>query len=220
MLPRANFSESGFGRILPILCLAFAAAGCQKTDEVATKSSASPTAAREAAKATPKPVGRVTVEHGLDADASSVNQQPQTISVEDLLAMRNKVGAKVDLAAFHDRRIAPFETTTFEIEGVIKNIKHEKDGDYYLVLQGKTGAEAVVEVPDPKLCAGSPLLPKIQAARDALGERYKPTDTPKNLNEKITIDGVGFFGSRRKAGSGSFGSSVRLMPGTGVKFEK
>jgi len=162
--------------------------------------------------------GRVAIEHGLDRDVSQVNTTPQTITVEDLLATRDKGTQKVDLDKFHDRRVAPFETTTFEVKGTIKNIKHEKDGDFYFVLQGKSGAQAVIEVPDPELCKGSPLLPEITAARKDLDTRYHPTATPQNLNEEITVDGVGFLGSRRKKGSGSFGSSVRLMPGTGVKF--
>jgi len=214
---------AGSPRLFPIAVTALVLIGCGSSGG----SDPAPAAPEKVAKAEtpqpagePKKVGRVTVEHGLDGDVSKVNLRPQPITVEDLLAIRDQVGKTADLDANHDRRIGPFETTTFEVEGTIKNIKHEKDGDFYLVLQGKSGAQAVVEVPDPKLCIGSPLLSKIRETRDALDSRYKPTDTPKDLNEKITIDGVGFFGSKRKAGSGGFGSSVRLMPGTGVKFEK
>lgn len=162
--------------------------------------------------------GRVPVEHGLDADVSRVNSTPVKITVEELLATRDRGTQSIDLAAYHERRVAPFETTTYEVTGTIKNIKHEKDGDFYFVLQGTSGKQAIIEVPDPSLCKGSPLLPAISAAREALEKRYHPTDKPKDLNEEITVDGVGFLGSRRKKGSGSFGSSVRLMPGTGVKF--
>lgn len=210
------FSRAGLA-IAPCLCIiAVLATGCSSSGpsapSVAVKVSPAQTAA---VKSGP---GRVPVEHGLDADAVKVDQTPKVISVEELLATRDKGTSKIDLSAYHDKRVAPFETTTFEITGKIKNIKHEKDGDYYFVLEGKSGAQAVVEVPDPKLCQGSPLLSKITAARTDLERRYHPTEKPRDLNEEITVDGVGFLGSRRKKGSGGFGSSVRLMPGTGVKF--
>jgi hypothetical protein len=163
---------------------------------------------------------RIAVQHGFDADASKVDTTPRKITVEQLLATRNQIGQKIDLAAYKNRRFAPFETTTYEVTGTVKSIKHEKDGDFYFVLKGDSGAEAVIEVPDPALCKGSPLLPEITNARDALNKRYHPTENVQPLNEQITVDGVGYLGSRRKAGSGSFGSSVRLMPGTGVKFRE
>jgi hypothetical protein len=161
---------------------------------------------------------RISVQHGYDADAAKVDPSPKTITIEALLATRNLSNRKIDLAQYKNRRAAPFETTTFAVTGSIKSIKHEKDGDYYMVIKGKSGAEAIVEVPDPSLCKGSPLLSEIKAARASLEKRYHPTDEVQSLNEEITVDGVGFLGSRRKPGSGSFGSSVRLMPGTGVKF--
>ena len=162
--------------------------------------------------------GRVAVEHGQDEDVSKVDKFPKVTTVENLLATRDKGTSGLDLAKYHNRRVAPFETSTYEVTGTIKSIKHEKDGDYYFVLKGETGKEAIIEVPDPKLCSGSPLLPEITAAREALEKRYHPTDKVKEVNESITVDGVGFLGSRRKKGTGDFGSSVRLMPGTGIKF--
>ena len=201
--------------VLAILFGLLSAAGCASKS---TQASVSPT---QAATAKPTPVKdgpRVAVQHGFDADASKVNPAPQQISVEELLAMRDRTGGKIDLANYKERRVAPFETTTFEVTGSIKSIKHEKDGDFYMVLKGKSGAEAVVEVPDPALCKGSPLLPQITTAREMLEKHYHPTEKPQALDEEITVDGVGFLGSRRKRGSGSFGTSLRLMPGTGVKF--
>jgi hypothetical protein len=195
---------------------ALAIAGCGSKREP-NANPLSNTAAAQAAPAKKGP-GRIGVEHGLDADVAKVDQTPQPISVEQLLAFRDRGTGKINLDNYHARRVAPFETTTFEVAGTIKYIKHEKDGDFYFALQGKSGAQAIIEVPDPKLCVGSPLLPRIAAARRDLEKRYHPTETPRNLNEEITVDGVGFLGSRRKPGSGSFGSSVRLMPGTGVKF--
>ncbi len=165
-----------------------------------------------------KSPGRVQVEHGLDQDVAKVDLTPKPVTIEQLLATRDQGTSKIDLAAYHDRRVEPFETSTFEVKGTIKGIVHEKDGDFYFVMKGKSGTEAVIEVPDPKLCQGSPLLPAIQATRTALEKKYHPDSNYKELNEVITVDGVGFLGSRRKKGSGTFGSSVRLMPGTGVKF--
>jgi hypothetical protein len=132
--------------------------------------------------------------------------------------MRKKIGDDIELSSYPNKRIAPFETSTFQIDATIKSIKHEKDGDFYFVIQGDSGAEAVVEVPDPALCKGSPLLPDIEKARQALFDKFHPTDTNQAVNAKATIVGVGYLGTRKHKGSGSFGTSARLMPGIGVSF--
>jgi hypothetical protein len=106
------------------------------------------------------------------------------------------------------------------VKGTLKSVVHRKDGDYYLVMEGKSGAAAVIEVPDPKLAAGSPILKEIKATRDEIERKYHPTDTKKEINEPATIEGVGFYGWKGKPGAGGHGSAPRLMPGTGFKSGK
>ncbi len=156
---------------------------------------------------------RVDVKHAIDPDAKDIDQTPKDISVEELLATKLPDGA--DLGKANDRRIGDFEKSTFRVNGTLKSVVLRKDGDYYMVMQGKSGATAVIEVPDPKLAKGSPIYNKILAARNAIESKYHPTDKPKDINEPATIEGVGFYGWKSKQGAGGHGSSPRLMPGTG-----
>jgi hypothetical protein len=167
----------------------------------------------------PERSGRAPVQHGIDPGAASVNRTPEKITVEQLVAMRKKVGDKIELSSYPTKRIAPFETSSFQIDATIKSIKHEKDGDFYFVLKGDSGAEAVVEVPDPSLCKGSPFLSDIVKARQTLYNKFHPSDTAEVVNTRATITGVGYLGSHKRKGSGSFGAAARLMPGTGVNFD-
>ena len=162
--------------------------------------------------------GRAAVQHGYDPGAASLDRTPQKITVEQLVSMRRKVGDDIELSNFPDKRVAPFETSTYQIDATIKSIKHEKDGDFYCVIQGDSGAQAVVEVPDPRVCKDSPMLPDIEKAREALYNKFHPTDTNRAVNEKATITGVGYLGTRKRKGSGTFSATARLMPGTGVTF--
>jgi hypothetical protein len=128
-------------------------------------------------------------------------------------------GMKDDISDHQADRIGPFEKSTYQMEGTIKSVVHRKDGDYYLVVEGKSGSQAVVEVPDPELCKGSPLASQIASARKAIEERYHPTDEKKDVNDPVSISGVGFYGWRGKKGGGTTGNSARLMPGLGVQFK-
>ncbi len=162
--------------------------------------------------------GRASVQHGIDPDASLVNRTPEKITVEQLISLRKKAGDNVELASYPNKRIAPFETNTYQIDARIKSIKHEKDGDFYFVIQGDSGAQAVVEVPDPSLCKGSPMLSDIEKTRKTLYDKFHPTDTDQATDVKATIVGVGYMGTRKRKSGGTFASSARLMPGTAVTF--
>ena len=179
---------------------------------------AKPSAAVPAKSVGKEVSGRAFVQHGVDPEATQINRTPTKITVEQLLAMRKKVGDDIELSSYPNKRIGPFETTTFQIDATIESIKHEKDGDFYFVIKGDTGAEAVVEVPDPAFCQGSPLLADISKARQSLADRFHPNETVQTVNQRATIEGVGYLGSRKRKGSGSFGATARLMPGTGISF--
>lgn len=159
---------------------------------------------------------RISIKHGLDPDASGIDHSAKAISIADLVNM--KVPGADNLAAYNDRRVKPFETTTYEIEGTLKSIVHRKDGDYYCVVEDDKGNKAIVEVPDPKLCKGSPVEKDIAAARKTLEDHYHPTDETKEVNDKVTIEGVGFLSTGRP-GSGNTTGKPRLMPGTGVEIK-
>lgn len=153
-----------------------------------------------------------------DPGASKIDRHAKKITIEELLAMKMPGDLKGDLSDHPTDRVDDFENSTYSVDGTIKSIVHRKDGDYYLVVEGESGAQAVVEVPDPKLCKDSPLKDGIQDARSTLEERYHPTDTPKDVNEKATIEGVGFHGFKGKPGSGGTTNKPRLMPATNISF--
>jgi hypothetical protein len=157
---------------------------------------------------------RLSIKHANDPDAKLINSTAKDLSVEDLLSMKVPEGTQ-ELDKYGSSRIGDFEKSTYRISGTLKSIVHRKDGDYYLVMEGKSGAQAVIEVPDPKQCEGSPILPQITAARNELESKYHPTEEKKDINQPATIEGVGFFGWKGKQGSGGRGSAPRLMPGTG-----
>jgi hypothetical protein len=121
------------------------------------------------------------------------------------------------LEDYGDKRVGEFEKSTFRVSGTLKSVVLKKDGDYYLVMEGKSGKQAVIEVPDPKLAEKSPIVDRIRAARAEIESKYHPTDKVKEINVPATIEGVGFYGWKGKQGSGGHGSAPRLMPGTGFK---
>jgi hypothetical protein len=159
---------------------------------------------------------RINIKHATDPDAKLIDTNAKDLTVEDLLSMKLPDDVK-DVGDYGDRRIGDFEKSTFRVSGTLKSVVHRKDGDYYLVMEGKSGQQAVIEVPDPALTKGSPIQGQIEAARNAIESKYHPTDKPKEINEKATIEGVGFYGWKGKPGSGGHGSAPRLMPGTGFK---
>jgi len=163
--------------------------------------------------------GRLAIKHATDPGAGRIDRHARHITVEELLGMKLPKGFVGDLSDHASDRVDDFENSTYSVEGKIKSIVERKDGDYYLVLEGQTGAQAVVEVPDPKLCKGSPLESDIAATRKALEDRYHPTDSPKEVDEQATVEGVGFHGFKGKPGAGGSASKPRLMPGTGVEFQ-
>ncbi|HVT14264.1 MAG TPA: hypothetical protein VHE55_18520 [Fimbriimonadaceae bacterium] len=197
-------------RLLPpsLIALCVLLAGCQSTPP------------KSASGGKDGGASRIAIKHATDADAASIDTTPKDITVEDLIATKLPDDFKGGLEDYGDRRVGPFEKSTFRISGTLKSVVHRKDGDYYLVMEGKTGATAVIEVPDPALAKGSPILPQIQAARNEIESKYHPTDTPKDINEPATIEGVGFYGWKGHPGSGGHGSAPRLMPGTGFKSGK
>ena len=168
----------------------------------------------------PKAASRIKIKHATDPEAAQINRTPIDITVEDLIATKLPESFKGKLEDYTEQRIGDFEKSTFRVHGKLKSVVHKKDGDYFLVMEGKTGATAVIEVPDPKLAPESPLIKDMTATRNMIESKYHPTDKEKEINEEATIEGVGFYGFRSKQGAGGSGSAPRLMPGTNFSQEK
>ncbi len=161
---------------------------------------------------------RRQVEHGTDVDAVKIQLKPTVVSVEELLALRDKTCSKMDFAKFRDRRFKPFEMTVYRISGTLISIRVDKEGDLNFVVKGRTGARAIIEIPEADECKGSPFLAKMIEVRQILETRFHPKRDVLALSEPITVEGIGYLGSRRKAGDKPFGETVRLMPAIRVEF--
>ncbi|MEI7577222.1 MAG: hypothetical protein WCK51_10030 [Armatimonadota bacterium] len=163
---------------------------------------------------------RKLVEYGTDASIKKVNLTPVEITVEDLIALRDKSCAAMDFVKYHDIRFAPFETSVYRITGTLKSIRLDNEGDISFVVAGKTGAQAVIEIAEIAECKGSPFLKKMRDARTTLERRYHPKTETSEHSDVVTVDGIGFLGSRPKAGDKPFGETVRLMPCLKITFGK
>lgn len=164
---------------------------------------------------------RIAIKRASDpAAASLVNQTPKKTTVEDLLRMSRPDGLAADTAnpEAQTKRYSPLETTLWEIEVTIKEIVLRADGDFYMVVEGASGARTVVEVPDPRLCPNSKLIKKIQAVRNQLAKKFHPTGQSQKVDLKAVIVGAGYFGFQGRNPQGGQTNGARLMPGVGVTF--
>ncbi len=192
--------------------LALGLAGCHQAPPSA------PTTAAEQKQQGQKP-SRLAVKRGMDPDMKRVNMSPRDITVEELIAMDRPTALADDISSpeYQDRRIDAFERQVWRLRCQVKSIIRRKDGDFFLVVSGKSGATTVVEVPDPSLCKGSAVEKEISSARSALAS-YKPGDKEIPINQPATIEGVGFWGPKPKAGGKGAANGARIMPGTGVRM--
>lgn len=156
---------------------------------------------------------RLSVKHGLDPDAATIDMTPKAITVADLSSQKLPDSISGNLEDFQNKRAGPFEKQVWTVDAHIKSVQLRKDGDYYMEIQDSDGNKSVVEVPDPKLCKGSPLEGKIASTRKELEEKYHPTSAKQEVDDAAKIDGVGFMGWHGRPNGG------RLMPGTGIDFE-
>jgi hypothetical protein len=155
---------------------------------------------------------RLSIKHGLDPGTASITLTPKAITIGELNAEKMPDDNQANLEDLQNTRVGPFENQVWEVDAHIKSIQLRKDGDYYMEIQDSDGKKSVMEVPDPKLCQGSPLEPKIAATRKALEARYQPTDQKKDVDDDAQLQGVGFYGWHGRPTGG------RLMPGLDVSF--
>jgi hypothetical protein len=78
-----------------------------------------------------------------------------------------------DPPEFTNVRAGVTEITIWRVQGNIIALKHEKDGDYHLVLQGVSGQEMVAEIPTPtsEFVGDSPWIINIGQARKEIDDK-------------------------------------------------
>ncbi|MGE5134460.1 MAG: putative Ig domain-containing protein [Gemmatimonadota bacterium] len=134
-------------------------------------------------------VERWSVKTGTDADAGKINLQSTTPTT---IAALRALPAPSSLPS--SNRIAPTETTVYQVQATLTEYKLEADSDYHLVIADASGNTMIAEIPDPA-CVGSssPLLSSIEKARSEFDAKYTPTGTFQAANVPVTVTGVGFF---------------------------
>lgn len=149
---------------------------------------------------------RRSVERSVDQDVAGVNRSPIQTSLGQLRAFPPPVALVQDRFALADRRAAPFETHVWRLRARVVEAMLRTDNDLYLVIEGD-GTRSCVEVPDPRLCQGSPFLDQITKVRNQLEEDLHPTFHRSRVDREAELVGVGYFGTAGKNDNGA-----RLMP--------
>jgi hypothetical protein len=107
-------------------------------------------------------------------------------TLEELISLPRPPGmedAARDPAQFAKVRNGVAELTIWRITAKIIALKHEKDGDYHLVLQGPSGQQMVAEIPTPtKVFIGdSPWLENIRQARAEIDDKLVRNLSPASF---------------------------------------
>lgn len=157
---------------------------------------------------------RISIKHATDAGAAKIPATAKRTTVEDMLSQTRPDGLAPDIssAEYQTKRIENFETTKWLVDATITSVVKRADGDYYCVIEGKTGAKTVFEAPDPDLCAGSHYLDEIKKVRKMLDDKFHPTAQPQKVNLKVQLTGLGFFGYQGRSSTGTKTNGARLMP--------
>jgi hypothetical protein len=108
------------------------------------------------------------------ATVEELVQIPRTQATQDVAALN---------PAFQSKRILPLEVVIWQLDVTITALKLEADGDYHLVLQGSSGETMIGEVPTPTAAfiGNSPWMANIQAARQAVDDKFVSKLSPANF---------------------------------------
>jgi hypothetical protein len=119
-------------------------------------------------------------------------------TLEELINLPRPPGmenAAQDPPQFTSMRNGVTEVTIWRITARIIALKHEKDGDYHLVLQGTSGQQMVAEIPTPTsvFVGDSPWLENIKQARKEIDDKLVRHLAPASfgiMNEKLVPYGA------------------------------
>jgi hypothetical protein len=167
-----------------------------------------------------KKASRLMIKRATDSASAKIAAAPKKTTIEELLkAVRpDDLAPDISTEAYQTKRIGPLETTNWQLDATVSEVIKRPDGDFYLVIEDGKGNKSVVEVPDPKLCAGSHKLAEITAARKAVEDKFHPNEQPQKVNIKARITGLGFFGYARAKDGKKPGNGARIMPGLKVEW--
>jgi hypothetical protein len=122
-------------------------------------------------------------------------------TLEELISLPRPPGmedASRDPPQFTSVRNGITEVTIWRITAKIIALKHEKDGDYHLVLQGTSGQQMVAEIPTPTsvFIGDSPWLDNIRQARKEIDDKLVRGLSPASfgmMNDKLVPQGAATY---------------------------
>jgi hypothetical protein len=206
-----------------------AAAGLVAGAEAAPQSAAAPAA--QPLSDTPG-TERWPVKTGQDSDRAKVGKNIidgedlgagiVEATLEEMVSLPRPPGLEVatrDPPEFAGVRDGVTEVTIWRIVATIIALKHEKDGDYHLVLQGTSGQQMVAEIPTPttQFIGDSPWIENIGQARQEIDDKLVRNLAPASfglMNGKLVPQGASSAPLRQASLSAS--SLVTPPPGTGL----
>jgi hypothetical protein len=132
-----------------------------------------------------------------DDDRHLIDRTPQVMSVGDLAALDSPSDQDRRSDEASEHRIADPEKTTYKVTAILLGYRHEKDGDFHLVLQDpNSDATIIAEIPDPACVDDSDLADQLTSFRESLVAKFgSPGKKTVRLDDPptIVIRGVGFF---------------------------
>jgi hypothetical protein len=122
-------------------------------------------------------------------------------TLEELISLPRPPGmenASRDPPQFTSVRNGITEVTIWRITAKIIALKHEKDGDYHLVLQGTSGQQMVAEIPTPTtvFIGDSPWIDNIRQARKEIDDKLVRGLSPASfgmMNDKLVPQGAATY---------------------------
>lgn len=173
-------------------------------------------------------VERWSVKVGTDPDVNSIdlnNVVPTTIF--DL----GSIPAPIDPPGPPDNaRVAPTETTVYQVNALMTFYKKETDVDYHIVLQDPAGHTLIAEIPNPacilapnpsgpgRILVPSPLGPGIAASRAKFDARLTATTFFQTANIPVQVKGVAFFDFEHGQ-TGIAPNGIELHPVLEINFQ-
>ena len=157
---------------------------------------------------------RWPVKTGTDKDNSKVVLN----TVDTTILQLTDIPAPINPNIRKDSRYAPTELTTYRITGKMSLIKHEKDGDYHIVIEDNKGRTMIIESTDPSCASGSKFEEDIRKVRSAIDTYFKgQIKKKKKPNIPVTVTGIGFF-DKIHGQTGVAPNGIELHPLLSITF--
>lgn len=156
----------------------------------------------------------------LDPEARTIDYHPKKTTLSEMLSIPRPPGMRQDgqRGGQYAKRVAPFETTIWELKVHVLRIEVRADGDYYLVIVDDKGNGTVAELPKPEACKGSRFQNKVMETRKSLDAHLSPSGQPKLVGKWAIIRGIGHFGQSKLSDKNDNGA--RIQPLLGLTWVK